>query len=784
MTIACVVALGLALGATTLVYSVVDGVLLRTLPYRDPDRLVVVWETNGPRARLENVASPANFLHWKDATRSLSGLAAVTLTFRATFGQPGPPEEVPTQYVSGRLFEVLGVDAMAGRTFAPEEDRPGNDVALISHRLWSRRFGGDAGVVGRRVQIDGQPRTIVGVMPASFSVLDPTVDLWRPIGFDERARTPRGRYLIVVGRLARDASLVHAQSEMTQIAANLTAKFPAFNTGWSARVVPMHGQVTGKIRPALLLLLGAVALVLLIACVNVANLLLARGVAKRREVAVRVSLGASRGRIIATLLAESGLIALAGALVGYALALAGLRALQAQAVGTNAIPRLDDVVLDWRVGGVALLVATVAAVVAGLLPAIESTRLDVTQTLRDSSRGATSGRATRLRRGLVVAEVALAVMLLAGSGLLIRSLIRLLEVDPGFSSTGVLTARVSLSGDRYESGAAQTQFFERLNERLAALPGVTTTGAVNFLPVTGIGAGTGFTVAGRAAPDAGQEPVTDVRIVSGDYFGALGIPLRRGRTFLPTDTGAQARVVIVNDALAKAIFPDEDPLGRELVVSWNDPGPDRIVGVVGDVKHESMESPARPTVYFPHARSEWSVMHLTVKTAGDPRALGPTLVRQVHQLDPALPVSAVQPMDAVIADVVATRRLVMAMLTVFASVALVLAGLGIYAVMAYSVAERRSELAIRMALGADKARVLRLVLGQSAITTAVGLGLGLLGAMAATRLMTGLLYDVQPGDPVALAGATAILAIVALAASWLPGRAAAAVDPLQAMRMD
>ena len=348
----------------------------------------------------------------------------------------------------------------------------------------------------------------------------------------------------------------------------------------------------------------------------------------------------------------------------------------------------------------------------------------------------------------------------------------------------MLTARVSLSGDRYDAGAAQAQFFERLNERLAALPGVTG-GRRRQLPA-GHGRRRGHQLhgGGRPAPAPGQEPVTEVRIISGNYFGAMGIPLRHGRAFLATDTGAQARVVIINDALAKAMFPAEDPLGRELIVSWNDTGPDRIVGVVGDVRHEGMETPARPTVYFPHTRSEWSVMSVAVRTGGDPEALGPALIREVQRLDATLPVSAVQSMDAVIADVVATRRLVMLMLTVFSAVALVLAGLGIYAVMAYSVADRRSELAIRMALGADKARMLRLVLGQSAVTTAIGLALGLAGAIAVTRLMTGLLYDVQPSDPVALAAAMAVLALVALIASWLPGRAAAAVDPLQAMRMD
>ena len=785
VTVTCVLALAVALGATTLVVSVVDGVLLRTLPYRDSDRLVVIWESNPGRGRLENVVGPANFLHWQDQARSVTGLAAVSLTFRTTFGEPGPPEEVPLQMISGRVFETLGVDAAIGRTFTPDEDRPGaTPAAVISHRLWQRRFGGDRSIVGRQARINGQPQTIVGVMPPGFSVLDPSVDVWLPSGFDERARTPRGRYLKVVGRLAPGVPLAQAQGEMDRIAAGLTAKFPAFNTGWGARVVPMHGQVTGGIRPALLLLLGAVGLVLLIACVNVANLLLARGVSRRREIAVRASLGASRAQIVGTLLAESGLIALSGAVLGYVLALAGLRGLQALAAGTEAIPRLDSVTLDLRVGAVALAVATIAALVSGALPAIESTRVDLAQTLRDASRGATPGRASRLRRGLVVAEIALAVMLLTASGLLIRSLVRLLEVNPGFDAERVLTARVPLSGDRYEEGPARTQFYEQLGQRLEALPGVTAAGAISFLPITGLGSATSFTVAGRPAPPAGAEPVTDVRIVAGGYFGAMGIPLRRGRLLEPGDTGPRARVLLINETLARQIFPGEDPLGRELVLGWSDPGPDRIVGIVGDVRLEGMDSPARPTVYLPHPRSPTSLMNFVVRTAGAPRSLGPALVREVQRMDAGLPVSSVRPMTDVIAESVATRRLVMSLLTAFAGIALVLAGLGIYAVMAYAVAERRAELAIRMALGADRGRVMRLVLGQSAATTGAGLAVGLTGALAAARLMTGFLFDVPAVDPWALAGAVGLLALVALAASWLPGRAAASVEPLRALHGD
>jgi putative ABC transport system permease protein len=492
--------------------------------------------------------------------------------------------------------------------------------------------------------------------------------------------------------------------------------------------------------------------------------------------------------MVVALLGEALLVATSGAALGYGLAWAGLRALRSQAAETQAIPRLDAVVLDWRVAAVALAAALAAAVLAGLLPALEATRLDLTHALRDGNRGATSGRAGRVRRVLVVAEVALAVVLLSGSGLLIRSLVRLLEEHPGFTSSGVLTARVSLSGERYDDerdqGAARWQFYNRLVERLKSLPGVIDAGAVSYLPATGIGAGTSFVVVGRPAPAAGQEPSADIRIVSGDYFATIGIPLRQGRKFASTDTGTEASVVLVNEALAQAIFPGEDALGRELKIGWFGTGPDRIVGVVGDVRHESLETPARPTIYFPHPRSATRVMSLVVKTAGDPTALSRALTQQVQALDPSLPVSAIKSMDAVIADEVATRRLVMQMLTVFAFVALTLAGLGIYAVMAYSVAERRPELAIRMALGADAGRVLRLVMSHSAVTTLVGLAIGGAGAMAVTRLMAGLLYGIEPTDPVALAGALAILTLVALIASWLPGRAAAAVEPLQALHND
>jgi putative ABC transport system permease protein len=781
---ASIVAMALAIGATTLVFSVVDGVLLRPLAFRDPGRLAVIWETNARQASFENVVSPGNYVDWRDSVRTFEGLAAVSLTFNATMGEPGPPEEVPTQFVSANVFPLLGAQAERGRTFSAAEDIPQSTVAVISHRLWQRRFGADPATVGRTVRISGEPRTIVGVMPPKFAILDPSVDLWRPIGFDETTRGRQGRWLTVVGRLAAGTTAPQAQAEMDHIVSWLTKKYPEMDTGWGARVVPMHEQMTGSIRRALLTLLGAVGLVLLIACVNVANLLLARGASRRREIAVRVALGAGRMRVVTGLLAESIVLALAGGFGGLGLAALGLRGLRHLADRTGAIPRLDAVDLDLRVIAVALAVTSAAAILAGVLPAFEATRLDLVRALRDGNRGGTSMRAARTRRLLVAAEVALALILTAGAGLLVRSLVRLLDVPPGFTPDRVLTARIPLSGDRYEAPAARTDFYQRLGERLASLPGVTAAGGVSYLPLTGIGSATGFEVVGRPKPAPGQEPVTDVRIISGDYFRAMGIPLHRGRLLTYSDTGPNARVVVISDSLARAIFPNEDPIGRQLEVQWFDPGPDRIVGVVGDVKHEGLESLNRPTIYWPHSRSASPVMTMAVRTMGSPEPLEATVVSEVQRLDPTLPVSDIQPMTQVIADSVATRRLVMLLLTGFAGVALLLAGVGIYAVMAYSVAERRSELAIRMALGAARGSILRLVVGQGLRTTALGLGVGLCGALALTRVLDSMLFDIRPTDPIALLGAAATLAIVALAASYVPGRSAAATDALGALHVE
>ena len=784
-TSAALGALALAIGACTLVFSIVQGVLLRQMPYRDADRLVVVWETNLQRSRLENTASPANFLYWRDRAHSFVDLAAVAMTFRVpTSVQGQAPEMVPLQMVSAPLFPMLGVSPAAGRVFTDDEDRNQAEVVVVSHRYGQSHLGGERSAIGRSITINGRLKTVIGVMPAGFSVLDPEVDLWVPTGFGEEDRTPHGRYLSTVGRLKPGVTVAAAQSDMTGVSAELTKKFPAFDTGWATRVVPLHRQVTGKVRPALLILSGAVGCVLLIACANVANLLLARSTARRRELAVRAALGAGRGRLVRQLLAESLLLSAAAGTCGWLIAMVGLRLLQGGITDSSTIPRLADVSLDPMVALFAIAVSLATAVLAGSLPAIAATRLALVEALKDGVRGSTSMAGTRLRPALVAGQVALAVILVAGAGLLVRSLAQVLDVKPGFTSQGVTTLPLALAESSYATPESRTAFYREVVARAAALPGVDAAGAVSFLPMTGLASATTFTVVGRPAPAAGDEPVADVRIVSGDYFRAMGVPLVRGRLFEDGDSGPRAHVVVINQALADALFPHQDPLGQELHISWDSDLPDRIVGVVGNVRHDSLEAPVRPMTYWPHTRFANTFMTLVVKSRQPLLAIGAEVTSVVRAVDAGVPAGTARPLDDVIRLTLATRRLVMTLLAAFAVVALVLAALGIYAVTSAVVAERRGELAIRMALGAAPGRVLRLIVGQALRTALIGAAIGIAGALALGRLLEGMLFEVRPTDPAAMLAAVLALVGVAVLAGLVPGRIAASVDPMESLKAD
>ena len=783
-TAVAVAALAIGIGANSAIFSVVNTLLLERLPYGEPERLVVVWEHNIPRDRKNNVVSPGNFIHWREMNQVFEDIAAVGLTFNLTLTGHGDPVEIPFQYVTASFFPIVGVQPAMGRIFTPEEDRPRSQVVVISDRLWRSRLNSDPAVLTRGLTLEGEVHSVVGVMPPGFSFLDKTVDLWAPVGFPAEARTPRGRWLMTVAKLEPGVTAEQAQRDMTRVAGELTTLFPNFNTGWTARVVPLRDQLTGDIRPALLLMLGAVAFVLLIACANVANLLLARATSRQRELAVRAALGAGRGRIVRQLLAESLVLAVAGGATGLALAWWSLQLLRAFVADRLPVPRLEQVGIDGPVLGFTVAASLLAGLIFGLVPAFSAAGARLTDALKEGGRTGSAGRGKRTRSVFVVVEIALALVLLVGAGLLVRSFVRLMDVDAGFDTERTVTMRVSLPQSRYRQPVQRIQFFDRLFERIDRIPGVQSSGAVTFLPLTGLGSATRYEVVGQPVPPAGQEPVTDVRIIANQYFKAMGIPLVRGRLFDPGQPADAQNRIIVNEALARHHWPNEDPIGKRIKVSWTDNRQDEIIGVVGDVRHAGLDTEARSMTYWPHARDASSSMTLTVRTAGEPPAAVSAIRGILRDQDPELALADVKTMDEVVSRSVAQRRLLMMLLGIFAAAAMLLAAVGIYGVIAYSVTQRTREIGIRLALGAQRSDVLRMIVGQAARLALAGIVIGAAGAAWLTRLMADLLFEVRPLDPLTFAGVAAVLGSVALLASYLPGRRATRVDPVVALRAE
>jgi putative ABC transport system permease protein len=781
-------ALAIGIGANTAVFSVVYTLLVQPLPYREADRLAVIWEHNLPRDRKNNVVSPGNFLHWREMQRSFEDIAAVSgslaLNFSVTVTGAGEPEEVPVQLVTAAFFPVLGVNPALGRPFTAEEDKPGNRVVVISDRLWRRKFGADRSLLQKTITIDGTPRELVGIMPPGFSYLDKTVDVWLPMGFSAQARTPRGRWINVAGRLKPGVTIEQAQQDMTRVHAELTRMFPDFNTGWTARVVSLREELTGNVRPALLMLLAAVAFVLLIACANVANLLLARATSRQRELAVRAALGAGRLRIIRQLLAESVVLAIVGGFAGLLLAGGGLALLRAVVAQKIPVQRLEFVGLDPWVLAFTVVVSIGTGVVFGLIPAVAVSGSALNDALKDGGRSGSAARGNKMRAAFVIAEVALALVLLVGAGLLVRSFVNLLHVSPGFNPERTLTMDLSLPGSRYGEDAQRIDFYARLIDRVAALPGVEAAGAVSSLPLAGLGAATSYEVVGQPLPPKGEEPVCDVRVATNGYFKALGIPLLKGRWFNEDDAVDIKSRVIINEAMARKHWPNEDPIGRRIKVNWNDTREDEIIGIVGDVRHAALETAARPTNYWPYRRFTYPTMTLTIKAAREPTSLVNSIVTIVRNQDPLLAVADIRTMEQVVGDSVAQRRVTMMMLAIFAAAALVLAAVGIYGVIAYSVTQRTQEIGIRMALGARQADVLRMVVGNAMLLTGIGIAIGAAAGVMLTRLIRELLFEVHTSDPITFIAVGIVLATVALAASFFPGRRAARVDPLVALRAE
>ncbi len=785
-TVVALAALALGIGATTAIFSVVDAVLLKPLPFRDAGRLVVIWEDNAAVARETVFAAPWNFQEWRKQAQALQEAAAIQdLHVNLTAGPNGPiePEEVLAERASAGLFPLLGVSPVLGRVFSPDEDRPGHaDFVLLSHRLWQRRFGGDAAIAGKQIRLDDRTYAILGVLPAGFSVLEPEADVWLPLALDPGdARAAGLRYLEVIARLRPEAGIARARSEMDIIGARLAAANPGLDKGWKPVLVPLREELAGHVERALLTLLAAVGFLLLMACANVANLLLARGASRRKEVAIRAAMGASRGRIVAQLLSESLLLALGGGALGIALA-RGAVALLAR-FGPAEIPRLAQAAVDARLLAFALAASLAAGILFGLAPAIQASETGWKAALAEGGRGGTAGsRSRKVRDALVVFEMALAVVVLIGGGLLMRSFVRLRAADPGFQPSGLLTFRLPLTGGRNASHSRRVAFFQEVEERIAALPGVSAVGAVNALPLQGVGVGTTFAVEGRPAPPQDQRPLALLRTASPAYFRAMGIPLLAGRAFAASDTAEAPPVVIVNRTLATRFWPGENPIGGRLTVDAISGRVAEVAGVVADVKPQGLEGEDWPAIYNPYAQASAPAMTVVARFAGSAAPLAAAAQRVVHAIDPSQPVADVRTMEDVLGRAVAGPRFHAALLGIFALVAFVLAAVGLYGVIAYDVSQRTHEIGIRAALGAQPWAVLRLILGEGARLAACGIALGMASAFALTRLMASLLYEVKPTDAWTFAAVPLLLGSVALLASYIPARRAMTLDPVAALR--
>ena len=781
------VTLALGIGANTAIFSVVNAVLLRPLPFPSADRLTMVWERKDTEA--PNVVSPANFLAWKDENDVFDKLAAF-VTVRASITGRGEPEEIPAQVVTEDFFPALGVPPALGRTLTPKDCTPeAPDVVVLSHGYWQRRYHGDPKVVGTSLTINGQVAEIVGVMPAGFAfqVRDNALasgapEMWAAMAFRAQDRVPRGRYLSAVARLAPGVDLKRAKATMDALAGRLAERFPDFDTGWGITLVPLRDQLVGSVRPVLLLLLATVGLVLLIACANVANMLLARAAARRSEIAIRSALGAGRLRIVRQLVTEALVLSGAGGITGFLLALWGSDLLLA--VAPPELLALEHVQADLRVLGFALAASILTGLLFGIVPALQATRVDLDEAIKSGgTRGASEGKTRRLRESFVVSQVALSLVLLVGSALLVRSLLRLQAVDPGFDRTHLLTLQLTLPRVKYQQTEDRIRFFTTLLERLRATQGVRAASLSSGLPFGGLGARTNFTIEGRPPQPAGQDLETDVRTMDPSYFRTMGIPLIAGRPFTEQEGQRASNVVIISQSLARLHWPNESPLGKRVTINMKEKNvPSEIVGVVADVRGVGLDVEPREMSYWPFPELPSRQTQVVVRAAGDPGALAASVRRVIRELEADLPIAEIHTMDERIATSIARARFGSILLSSFAGVAALIACVGLYGVMSHLVAQRGREIGIRVALGAAQKDVLSMVLSRGMGIAAVGIALGLLLSLAATRTLTAFLYGTSTTDPVAYAGIASALAAVAFVACYGPARRASRLDPVEVLR--
>ncbi len=782
-----VLTLALGIGANTAIFSIVNAVLLRPLPFPQANRIVAVYQTLERNGIHRNGVSYLNFADWQQQSHSFEQMGAfgesdVTLT------GAGEPEIIPGAVVTSGLLSALGVRPVAGRLLVPDDDRPGAPaVVMLSERLWRKRFGAAADIVGKTVTLDKQVFTVAGILPGDFQFpfQNPPADLWIPVQQDTQLKSliPRrgGHYLSVIARLKPGVTLAGAETELAGINERLAKQYPAENSGWGIRIAPLQHELVGDVQLGLLVLLSAVALVLLIACANVANLLLARATSRSRELAVRAALGAGRQRIVRQLLTESLLLGGIGGALGAGSAWWAVRGL-VQLLPDD-VPRIHAIQVDGWVLGFTLLLSVLVSLVFGLAPAIQATAVNLATGLKEGARGNSEGNGKRLRGVLIVSEVALAVVLLTGAGLLVRSFLELQNVSPGFRVDGILTAAVVLPQSQYTKPEEWARYSEQAVARIKTIHGVTSAAVVMGLPLSGNRVNLAFEIDGR--PQAPEERVSaNFASVSREYFPLFGIPLLRGRVFDDRDTATSQKIAIVSEAFARRYFPNEEPVGKHLTFGFPERASREIVGVVGDVKHVSLDAPVEPEMYLPFEQNPVWGMNFVVRTAGDPAALASAVRERIQEGDKDLPVVDVQPMTVYLRDSMAQPRFRTLLLGLFGVVALVLAAVGIYGVISYSVAQRTQEIGLRMALGADPAQVLRLVVGQGMKLVLVGLAAGVAGAFGLTRLFSSLLFGITAGDPLTYCGTVSLLIGVSLLACYIPARRAVRVDPLVALRYE
>jgi predicted permease len=788
-TVIALLTLTLGIGATAAIFSVVDAVLLRSLPYREPQRLVSVFEDLTDLGFPRNTPAAGNYAEWKKQKQIFEDVAAMTEGDYNLTGRQGEPEKLGGVAATQNLFSVLGTKPIIGRVFAPEEDRAGAaHVALISYRVWRRRFGGDPKLIGQEILLNNEKYSVLGVMPPGFSFPSRNIDIWTPIAFTSKQLADLGmHYLLVVGRLHPGITVERANSVLLVLAKQMARQYPDSNAEIRRFFAePLQDSYTHDVRRGLIVLMAAVGFILLIACANIANLLLSRAAGRQREIAVRTALGADRGRIVRQLLTESALLALGGGMLGVILANWCFNFLK------NLIPEdlavTVSLKLDFRVLAFAVLVALVSNFLFGLAPALQVSKVDLNDVLKEGGRGSAGSRRKSFRKLLVVGEVALSLMLLVGSGLLLQSFSNLRGLDPGFRSDHVLTMRLVVPDTKYKDFAKRTEFFQRVLERLRAVPGVKVAGFTSALPLTWPGGTNGFTPEGMAL----KRDVTydaNNRVVTPGYFEAMRIRLRRGRLFKVSDGKDAPLVAIINETMARKFWLDQDPIGRRFKMSSPDRDAPwiRIVGITGDVRQMTLNEPPRQEMYFPYwqAKDNWMVPRdLVIRTTGDPQSLARAARQAVWSIDRDQPVSNVMTLDDLLDQEVAQRRVQSMLLGTLAALALILASVGIYGVLSYLVTQRTQEIGVRVALGADAAHVFRTVAGQGMVLTAIGIVTGVLASLLLSRLLMSLLFGVNPTDLLTYLGAVAVFTAVALLACYIPARRAAKVDPMVALRYE